>query len=59
VAYTTEESSSTSTMLRNAWMPPAVAQAPIVISVFERCRTSRIRRASAAVVIEPSTSDTS
>jgi hypothetical protein len=46
-------------MLRNAWIPPAVAQAPIVISVVDRRRTSRIRRAWSAVEIEPSTSDTS
>src|SRR5512133_67986 len=40
-------------------MPPAVAQAPIVTSTCEAARTSLIRSASSAVVIEPSTSETS
>jgi hypothetical protein len=45
--------------LRSAWIPPAVAQAPIVIKNFDWRRTSRIRSASCGVVIEPSTSATS
>jgi hypothetical protein len=45
--------------LRSAWMPPAVAQAPITTSLPERSRISRMRCASWAVVIEPSTSETS
>ena len=43
----------------SAWIPPAVAQAPIVISAFDLRRTSRIRSASCGVVIEPSTRETS
>ena len=39
-AYTTERNSSTSAKLRSAWMPPAVAQAPIVTSRRDACRTS-------------------
>ena len=50
---------ATSAKFFSAWIPPAVAQAPIVISVFDCFRTWRIRSASCAVVIEPSTSDTS
>ena len=38
-AYTAETKSSTSAKLRSAWMPPAVAQAPIVTS---RCESRRI-----------------
>jgi hypothetical protein len=49
----------TSAKLRNAWMPPAVAQAPMVTRTPDCSRISRIRRSSAAVVIEPSTSETS
>ena len=40
-------------------MPPAVAHAPMVTSVRDISRTCRIRSASSAVVIEPSTRDTS
>src|SRR5215472_3600864 len=40
-------------------MPPAVAQAPIVTRKPDAARTSRMRSASALVVIDPSTSDTS
>src|SRR5215469_1909731 len=40
-------------------MPPAVAQAPIVTSTLDWALISLIRRASAAVVMEPSTSDRS
>ena len=40
--------SSTSAKFRSAWIPPAVAQAPIVIRVRELARTWRIRSASAA-----------
>jgi hypothetical protein len=45
--------------LRRACTPPAVAHAPIVTSVRDISRTCRIRSASSAVVIEPSTRDTS
>ena len=51
--------SRTSLKLRSAWMPPAVAQAPMVISVRDWRRTSCSRSASCGVVTEPSTSDTS
>ncbi len=51
--------SSTSAKFFSAWMPPAVAQAPIVTSFRERRRTSLIRSASCAVVTEPSTSERS
>ena len=51
--------SFTSAKFFSAWIPPAVAQAPIVISTFDVRRTSRIRSASCGVVIEPSTSETS
>ena len=51
--------SRTSAKLRSAWMPPAVAQAPIVTRRFDCARTSRIRSASSRVVTEPSTSDRS
>jgi hypothetical protein len=40
-------------------MPPAVAQAPITTSLPDCSRISRMRWASWAVVIEPSTSETS
>ena len=40
-------------------MPPAVAQAPIVIRTADCSRTSWIRSTSCAVVTEPSTSETS
>jgi hypothetical protein len=49
----------TSAKLRRACTPPAVAHAPIVTSVRDISRTCRIRSASSAVVIEPSTRDTS
>ena len=39
-------------------MPPAVAQAPMVISRFDWRRILWMRSASCAVVIEPSTSET-
>ena len=42
VAYTTRINSSTSFQFRSAWMPPAVAQAPMATSVLH-CRL-RIRR---------------
>jgi hypothetical protein len=45
--------------LRSAWIPPAVAQAPIAMSRRERARMSRMRSASCGVVIEPSTIETS
>ena len=51
--------SSTSAKLRSASMPPAVAHAPIVTTRRERARTSRMRSASSAVVIDPSTIDRS
>lgn len=40
-------------------MPPAVAQAPIVTRNRDCARTARMRSRSAAVVIDPSTSDRS
>ena len=58
-AYTAATNSPTSAKLRRACTPPAVAHAPIVTSAFDARRTSWIRSASWAVVIEPSTSDRS
>ena len=58
-AYTTEASSSTAVKLRSAWMPPAVAQAPIETRNREDCRTSWMRSASWGVVTDPSTRETS
>ena len=40
LAYTTRTNSSTSAKFRSAWMPPAVAQAPIVTSAFDAARTA-------------------
>ena len=54
-----EVKSSTSDQLRSAWIPPAVAHAPIVTSSREARRTRAIRSTSCGVVIEPSTSDRS
>ncbi len=54
-----ERYSATSAKLRSAWMPPLVAQAPIVTKRREALRTSWMRSASAVVVTEPSTSETS
>ena len=51
--------SATSAKLRSAWMPPAVAQAPIVTSRRELCRICWMRSASSAVVTDPSTSERS
>ena len=51
--------SSMSAWLRSAWIPPAVAQAPIVTSRREAARISRMRSASWAVVTDPSTRDRS
>ena len=51
--------SSTSAKFFSAWIPPAVAQAPIVTRRFESARTSLIRSASCAFVTEPSTSERS
>ena len=51
--------SSTSAKFRSAWIPPEVAQAPIVTSRRDLARTSLIRSASSGVVIEPSTSERS
>ena len=51
--------SSTSAKLRSAWMPPAVAQAPIVTSRRDMLRTLCMRSRSSGVVIEPSTSERS
>ena len=59
LAYTTDVNSSMSAKLRSACTPPPVAQAPIVTRVVDCARISLMRRSSAAVVIEPSTSDTS
>src|SRR5690348_13227347 len=47
--------SLTSLKLRSAWMPPAVAQAPIVTRNFDARRTAWMRSRSCGVVIEPST----
>ena len=58
-AYTAAVKSATSAKFRSAWMPPAVAHAPMVISVRDCSRICRIRSASCAVVTEPSTSETS
>ena len=46
--------SFTSAKFFRAWMPPAVAQAPMVISFFDWARTSLMRSASCGVVIDPS-----
>ena len=43
----------------SAWMPPAVAQAPMVTSFRDCARMSRIRSASWGVLTEPSTSERS
>ncbi len=48
-----------STKLRSAWMPPEMAQAPIVTSYRDSSRTRWMRRSSSGVVIEPSTSERS
>ena len=45
--------------LRNAWIPPLVAQAPMVTTVRDISRTCPMRSISSRVVTEPSTSDTS
>ena len=49
----------TSAKLRRAWIPPAVAQAPMQTRTREAARISAMRRASRSVVTDPSTSDTS
>src|SRR5215469_12039717 len=49
----------TSLKLRSAWMPPAVAQAPMVTRYFEARRTCWIRSLSCGVVMDPSTSERS
>jgi hypothetical protein len=54
-----EMKSLTSLKLRSAWMPPAVAQAPMVKSLLDARRIAWIRSASWGVVIDPSTSDRS
>src|SRR6266852_6505862 len=54
-----EMNSLTSLKLRRAWMPPAVAQAPMVTRYFEARRTWWIRSASCGVVMDPSTSERS
>src|SRR5208283_2029222 len=54
-----EMNSFTSLKLRNAWIPPAVAQAPIVTRNLEAHRIPWIRSASCGVVMEPSTSERS
>ena len=48
-----------SAKFRSAWIPPAFAQAPIVISLPEIRRISRIRSTSSGVETEPSTIETS
>src|SRR5271165_1803808 len=54
-----EVNSFTSLKLRSAWMPPAVAQAPIVTRNLEARRMPWIRSASCEVVMEPSTRERS
>ena len=47
VAYTTRINSSTSFQLRNAWIPPLVAQAPMLeglLEVPDGARTSDLER---------------
>ena len=51
--------SFTSRQFRSAWIPPAVAQAPMAISVWQDFLTSRIRSTSWGVLMLPSTSPTS
>ena len=58
-AYTVVTYLPMSAELRKACTPPAVAHAPMVISSPERARTSTMRSASCAVVIDPSTSEMS
>src|ERR1700693_3225386 len=58
-AYTAWVNSRTSLKLRSAWMPPAVAQAPMVTRARDCRRTVCRRCASCGVVTEPSTSDRS
>jgi len=45
--------------LRSAWIPPAVAHAPMVTRIRDWSRIRRMRSASCGVVIDPSTSETS
>src|SRR5215470_20160381 len=54
-----EMNSFTSLKFRSAWMPPAVAHAPMVTRYFEARRTCWMRSASCCVVMEPSTSERS
>src|SRR5271165_4265678 len=54
-----EVNSFTSLKLRSAWIPPAVAQAPIVTRNLEARRMPWMRSASCGVVMEPSTRDRS
>src|SRR5271165_6578972 len=54
-----EVNSFTSLKLRSAWMPPAVAQAPIVTRNLEARRMPWMRSASCGVVMEPSTRERS
>src|SRR6185437_5414689 len=54
-----DTNSLTSLKFLNAWMPPAVAHAPIVIRYFDARRTAWIRSASCGVVMDPSTNDRS
>ena len=49
----------TSAKLRSAWMPPATAQAPMATRTRDCSLISRMRSASLAVVMDPSTIDTS
>src|SRR5690348_5186366 len=58
-AYTAWVNSRTSLKLRNACTAPAVAHAPMVISVRDCLRTACSRSASCGVVTDPSTRDTS
>ena len=58
-AYTIEMKSSTSAQFFSDWIPPAVAQAPIVIKVVDMERISPMRAASCSVVTDPSTMERS
>ncbi len=54
-----DRNSATSPKFRRAWMPPAVAHAPMVIRRRETARTCWMRSISSGVVTEPSTRETS
>ena len=54
-AYTTDVNSRTSAKLRSAWIPPAVAQAPIEMTRSEARGPRGCARCRRRVVIDPST----